>query len=72
MSSVSIVLSYRSLLRYCQAILKTLKNSSRAPEVETWKSMLLSFEERIKTHQQVMFVQTSLTCEWGCLWIGSA
>ncbi|XXG66476.1 hypothetical protein AAC387_Pa06g0039 [Persea americana] len=39
-------------LRYCQAILKTLKNSSRAPEVETWKSMLLSFEERIKTHQQ--------------------
>lgn len=39
-------------LRYCQAILKTLKNVGRAPEVETWKSMLSSLEERIKTHQQ--------------------
>ncbi|XP_077235430.1 protein transport protein SEC16A homolog [Tasmannia lanceolata] len=39
-------------LRYCQAILKALKNSGRAPEVETWKSLLSSLEERIRTHQQ--------------------
>ncbi|XP_058086809.1 protein transport protein SEC16A homolog [Magnolia sinica] len=39
-------------LRYCQAILKTLKNSGRVPEVETWKSLLSSLEERIRTHQQ--------------------
>lgn len=39
-------------LRYCQAILKALKNSSRAPEVETLKSLLSSLEERIRTHQQ--------------------
>ncbi|XP_068661776.1 protein transport protein SEC16A homolog [Aristolochia californica] len=39
-------------LRYCQAMLKTLKNPSRAPEVETWKSLAASLEERIRTHQQ--------------------
>ncbi|XP_058104465.1 protein transport protein SEC16A homolog [Magnolia sinica] len=39
-------------LKYCQAMLKTLKNSSRGPEAETWKSLLLSLEERIRTHQQ--------------------
>lgn len=39
-------------LRYCQAILKTLKSSGRAPEVETWKSLSSSLEERIRTHQQ--------------------
>lgn len=65
-------LSCHGLLRYCQAILKTLKNSGRAPEVETWKSLSSSFEERIKTHQQVIFVQPSPTCERGCLWIGSS
>ncbi|XP_077236494.1 protein transport protein SEC16A homolog [Tasmannia lanceolata] len=39
-------------LRYCQAILKTLKNSGRGLEVETWKSLLSSLEERIRTHQE--------------------
>ncbi|CAJ2650480.1 unnamed protein product [Trifolium pratense] len=38
-------------LKYCQAVLKSLK-TGRAPEVETWKQMVLSLEERIKTHQQ--------------------
>lgn len=38
-------------LKYCQAILKSLK-TGRAPEVETWKQSVLSLEERIKTHQQ--------------------
>ncbi|XP_008794796.2 protein transport protein SEC16A homolog isoform X2 [Phoenix dactylifera] len=39
-------------LRYCQASLKLLKNSGRTPEVEMWKSLLSSLEERLKTHQQ--------------------
>ncbi|GLT65838.1 hypothetical protein SLA2020_382430 [Shorea laevis] len=38
-------------LKYCQAVLKSLK-TGRAPEVETWKQLVLSLEERIKTHQQ--------------------
>ncbi|XP_004511687.1 protein transport protein SEC16B homolog [Cicer arietinum] len=38
-------------LKYCQAVLKSLK-TGRAPEVETWKQMVLSLEERIRTHQQ--------------------
>ncbi|XP_050141686.1 protein transport protein SEC16B homolog [Malus sylvestris] len=38
-------------LKYCQTILKSLK-TGRAPEVETWKQLVLSLEERIKTHQQ--------------------
>ncbi|KAG8659460.1 protein transport protein SEC16B homolog [Manihot esculenta] len=38
-------------LKYCQAILKSLK-VGRAPEVETWKQLILSLEERIRTHQQ--------------------
>ncbi|XP_048230589.1 protein transport protein SEC16B homolog [Ricinus communis] len=38
-------------LKYCQAILKSLK-TGRAPEVETWKQLVLSLEERIRTHQQ--------------------
>ncbi|KAF2313085.1 hypothetical protein GH714_009176 [Hevea brasiliensis] len=38
-------------LKYCQAILKSLK-IGRAPEVETWKQLILSLEERIRTHQQ--------------------
>ncbi|KAK9273755.1 hypothetical protein L1049_018565 [Liquidambar formosana] len=38
-------------LKYCQAILKSLK-TGRAPEVDTWKQMVLSLEERIRTHQQ--------------------
>ncbi|XP_042504797.1 protein transport protein SEC16B homolog isoform X2 [Macadamia integrifolia] len=38
-------------LKYCQAILKSLK-TGRAPEVETWKQLVSSLEERIKTHQQ--------------------
>ncbi|XP_061341068.1 protein transport protein SEC16A homolog [Gastrolobium bilobum] len=38
-------------LKYCQAVLKSLK-TGRAPEVETWKQLVISLEERIKTHQQ--------------------
>ncbi|XP_043715640.1 protein transport protein SEC16A homolog isoform X2 [Telopea speciosissima] len=38
-------------LKYCQAILKSLK-TGRAPEVETWKQLVSSLEERIRTHQQ--------------------
>ncbi|XP_008786953.2 protein transport protein SEC16B homolog [Phoenix dactylifera] len=39
-------------LRYCQASLKLLKNSCRAPEVEMWKSLLSSLEERIRAFLQ--------------------
>ncbi|KAJ7952507.1 Protein transport protein sec16 [Quillaja saponaria] len=38
-------------LKYCQALLKSLK-TGRAPEVETWKQLISSLEERIRTHQQ--------------------
>ncbi|XP_044485316.1 protein transport protein SEC16B homolog isoform X2 [Mangifera indica] len=38
-------------LKYCQTLLKSLK-MGRAPEVETWKQLVLSLEERIRTHQQ--------------------
>ncbi|RHN53751.1 putative COPII coat assembly protein, Sec16 [Medicago truncatula] len=38
-------------LKYCQAVLKSLK-TGRAPEVETWKQLVLALEERIRTHQQ--------------------
>lgn len=38
-------------LKYCQAVSKSLK-TGRAPEVETWRQLVLSLEERIKTHQQ--------------------
>ncbi|KAK3434605.1 hypothetical protein EUGRSUZ_D02081 [Eucalyptus grandis] len=38
-------------LKYCQALLKSLK-TGRAPEVEMWKQAVLSLEERIRTHQQ--------------------
>ncbi|CAJ1928454.1 unnamed protein product [Sphenostylis stenocarpa] len=38
-------------LKYCQALLKSLK-TGRAPEVETWKQLAVSLEERIRTHQQ--------------------
>ncbi|KAM7491210.1 hypothetical protein LguiA_034131 [Lonicera macranthoides] len=38
-------------LKYCQAILKFLK-TGRSPEVETWRQLALSLEERIRTHQQ--------------------
>lgn len=39
-------------LRYCQASMKLLRNSSRTPEVEMWKSLLSSLEERLCGHQQ--------------------
>uniref|UniRef100_A0ACD6A889 Uncharacterized protein n=1 Tax=Avena sativa TaxID=4498 RepID=A0ACD6A889_AVESA len=39
-------------LRYCQASLKLLKASGRAPELEAWKQLFSSLEERIRTHQQ--------------------
>ncbi|OVA14413.1 Sec16 [Macleaya cordata] len=38
-------------LKYCHAILKSLK-TGRAPEVEAWKQLVSSLEERIRTHQQ--------------------
>ncbi|KAE8713796.1 Protein transport protein SEC16B-like protein [Hibiscus syriacus] len=38
-------------LKYCQAVLKSLK-TSRMPEAETWKHLVLSLEERIRFHQQ--------------------
>ncbi|RDX87139.1 Protein transport protein SEC16B-like protein, partial [Mucuna pruriens] len=38
-------------LKYCQVVLKSLK-TGRAPEVETWKQLVLSLDERIRTHQQ--------------------
>ncbi|KAB5564089.1 hypothetical protein DKX38_004143 [Salix brachista] len=38
-------------LKYCQAVLKSLK-TGRAPEVETWKQLVLSLEERSRAHQQ--------------------
>jgi hypothetical protein len=38
-------------LKYCQAVSRTLK-TGRAPEVETWRQLVSSLEERIKTHQQ--------------------
>ncbi|KAL4344212.1 hypothetical protein S83_035383 [Arachis hypogaea] len=38
-------------LKYCQAALKSLK-TGRNPEVEIWKQLVLSLEERIRTHQQ--------------------
>lgn len=39
-------------LRYCQASMKLLRNSSRTPEVELLKSLLSSLEERLSAHQQ--------------------
>ncbi|GAB2272015.1 hypothetical protein Dimus_006839, partial [Dionaea muscipula] len=38
-------------LKYCQAILKSLK-TGRAPGVDLWKHLVSSLEERIKIHQQ--------------------
>ncbi|KAM1157093.1 hypothetical protein ACFX1X_028038 [Malus domestica] len=38
-------------LKYCQAILKSLKYG-RAPEVDTWRQLVSSLEERIRAHQQ--------------------
>ncbi|XP_010538464.1 PREDICTED: protein transport protein SEC16B homolog isoform X2 [Tarenaya hassleriana] len=38
-------------LKYCQAVVKCLK-TGRAPEVEMWKQLVLSLEERIRIHQQ--------------------
>ncbi|GLT91072.1 hypothetical protein SLE2022_089810 [Rubroshorea leprosula] len=38
-------------LKYCQAALKSLK-TGRTPEVEIWKQLLVSLEERIRNHQQ--------------------
>lgn len=38
-------------LKYCQAVLRSLK-TGRGHEVDTLKQLVLSLEERIKTHQQ--------------------
>ncbi|XP_006646765.2 protein transport protein SEC16A homolog [Oryza brachyantha] len=39
-------------LRYCQASMKVLKASGRAPELEAWKQLFSNLEDRIRTHQQ--------------------
>ncbi|PKA61089.1 hypothetical protein AXF42_Ash005985 [Apostasia shenzhenica] len=39
-------------LRYCQAAMKLLRNSGRTPEVEMWKALLASLEERLRSHMQ--------------------
>ncbi|KAJ0681413.1 putative COPII coat assembly protein, Sec16 [Helianthus annuus] len=38
-------------LKYCQAVTKSLK-TGRIPEVEIWRQLVISLEDRIKTHQQ--------------------
>ncbi|XP_076931869.1 protein transport protein SEC16B homolog [Bidens hawaiensis] len=38
-------------LKYCQAVTKSLK-TGRIPEVEIWRQLVISLEERIKAHQQ--------------------
>ncbi|XP_021748628.1 protein transport protein SEC16B homolog isoform X1 [Chenopodium quinoa] len=38
-------------LKYCQAVLKSVK-TGRSPEVDAWRHMVSSLEERIKIHQQ--------------------
>ncbi|XP_038682275.1 protein transport protein SEC16B homolog isoform X2 [Tripterygium wilfordii] len=38
-------------LKYCQAILKSLK-TGREPEVETWRQLASALEERLRIHQQ--------------------
>ncbi|XP_031269712.1 protein transport protein SEC16B homolog [Pistacia vera] len=39
-------------LKYCQVILKSLR-TDRTPEVDTWKQLVSSLEERLRSHQQV-------------------
>ncbi|CAD6338060.1 unnamed protein product [Miscanthus lutarioriparius] len=39
-------------LKYCQASLKVLKSSGRAPELEAWKQLFMTLEDRIRAHQQ--------------------
>uniref|UniRef100_A0A804UA74 Protein transport protein sec16 n=1 Tax=Zea mays TaxID=4577 RepID=A0A804UA74_MAIZE len=41
-------------LKYCQASLKVLKSSGRAPELEAWKQLFITLEDRIRTHQQIV------------------
>ncbi|XP_076881388.1 protein transport protein SEC16B homolog [Bidens hawaiensis] len=38
-------------IKYCQAITKSLK-TGRIPEVETWRQLVMSLEDRIKIHLQ--------------------
>ncbi|OIW10835.1 hypothetical protein TanjilG_27781 [Lupinus angustifolius] len=38
-------------LKYCQAVLKSLK-TGRAPEVEMWRQLVSSLEDRIRTYQE--------------------
>ncbi|KAI3823799.1 hypothetical protein L1987_05241 [Smallanthus sonchifolius] len=38
-------------LKYCQAVTKSLK-TGRISEVETWRQLVISLEDRIKIHQQ--------------------
>ncbi|XP_020584994.1 protein transport protein SEC16A homolog isoform X2 [Phalaenopsis equestris] len=39
-------------LRYCQASMKMLKYSGRSAEVELWRTLFSSLEERLRNHQQ--------------------
>ncbi|XP_076935102.1 protein transport protein SEC16B homolog [Bidens hawaiensis] len=38
-------------LKYCQAVTKSLK-TGRIPEVDIWRQLVISLEDRIKIHQQ--------------------
>lgn len=46
--------------RYCQAILKCWK-IGRAPEVDAWKDLVSSLEERLRIYQQVSMYFFGLT-----------
>ncbi|KAK6118950.1 hypothetical protein DH2020_047311 [Rehmannia glutinosa] len=46
-------------LKYCQAVLKSLK-TGRTPEVDALRPLVLSLEERIKSHQQKEASSTGL------------
>ncbi|XP_042384723.1 protein transport protein SEC16A homolog isoform X1 [Zingiber officinale] len=39
-------------LKYCQSASKLLKSSARTSELEIWKSVLSSLEDRLRIHQQ--------------------
>eukprot|EP00252_Welwitschia_mirabilis_P009474 TRINITY_DN2207_c0_g5_i2.p1 TRINITY_DN2207_c0_g5~~TRINITY_DN2207_c0_g5_i2.p1 ORF type:complete len:1751 (+),score=359.98 TRINITY_DN2207_c0_g5_i2:169-5421(+) len=39
-------------LKYCLAVSKLLKNAGRAPEVEMWRQIAYSMEDRLRIHSQ--------------------
>mgnify|MGYP007067631660 CR=1 FL=1 len=40
-------------IRYCQVVIKALKNAGRAPEIEFCKQSAVALEERLRLHSQV-------------------